>query len=262
MSDAQTLATGAEETKAYWEQKAQRKGDDPNFTLPDYHLRSLEAEYIGRHLKPTDRAIDIGCGNGATTVRYAEKVEHIIGADFSEPSIRKARELHPAPNVAYRVMDITDLDAPDAEFDVVITERCLINLPDWPAQQQAIREVVRVLKPGGRYLMCESFEEAFTSFADLRTRFGLEPMARHWHNRLIRETEARPYLEQFFCIDAIEKMGLYYLISRLVHPLLVSPQEPKLDAEINRIAVRLTTGMSPDSLADISVNGLYVLTKR
>lgn len=246
----------------YWEDKARAEGDDPNFTLPDYNLRDLEAEYVIRHLRKTDRTVDVGCGNGATTVRYAEHVEHVIGADFSAPSIERARELHAAPNVDYRVADVTDLDLPDAEFDVVITERCLINLIDWETQQKAIGEVVRILKPGGRFLMCESFEEPFVRFAELRRSFDLEPMSRHWHNRLLREEEIRPFLERFFDVLAVERMGLYYLISRLVHPLLVSPQAPTYEADVNRIAVRVTMGMSPDYLSDISVNGLYVLQKK
>jgi ubiquinone/menaquinone biosynthesis C-methylase UbiE len=249
------------EIKTYWDQKAAAQGNDPHFTLPDYNLRNLEAEYVIRHLKPEDHLLDIGCGNGTTTLRFSKCVRQVVGADYSANMIENALKLHPAANIEYQVMDVMKIDAPNSKFDAVVTERCLINLPDWPSQQIALGEIARVLKPKGRYLMCESFEEAFVKFADLRTRFGLEPMKRHLNNYCLREAWLKEFLPKYFRVVSIEKMGLFYLISRLVHPMLAAPREPQYEATINEIAVKLTMGMDPHYLEDISVNGLYVLER-
>jgi ubiquinone/menaquinone biosynthesis C-methylase UbiE len=254
--------TTVDEIKGYWSRRGIEEGDDPHFTLPDYNLRRLEAEYVSRHLRQTDEALDVGCATGFTTQQFARCVRRMLGMDYSEELIRRAGQMFPADNLRYEVGDVTDLDLPDASFDVAITERCIINLPDWQTQQRGILEIARVLRPGGRYLMSESFEEGFARFAELRRSFGLEPMKRHFHNRLLREAELRPFLAQHFEIQTVEKMGVYYLVSRLVHPLLVRPDEPHYEAKINQVAVDLTLGMDPAALGDLSVNGLYVLVKK
>ena len=246
----------------YWDDVAKRHANDPHSTLPDYHLRGLEARYVLRHLRGEDHVLDIGCGNGATTVLFAEKARSVVGGDYAPAMIEQAKEMHPRDNLTYRVLDVTRLDVPHGTFDAVVTERCLINLPDWPAQQGALRGIAGVLKPGGRLLMCESYEEAFERFAGLRQRHGLPPMKRHWHNCLLREELLRDFLPQLFHVRAVEKMGLYYLISRVVHPLSVLPVEPRYDHPMNALAVRLTLELPPETLAEYSVNGLYVLEKR
>jgi ubiquinone/menaquinone biosynthesis C-methylase UbiE len=250
------------EIRRIWAKRAREEGHDPHCTLPDYHLHALEAQYVLRHLKSSDVALDIGCGNGMTTVQFATRVSRIIGGDCVEEMLVRARAMHARENLEYRVLDILDLQIPDATFDVVIAERCLINLPDWEMQKQAIREVARVLKPGGRFLMSESYEEAFLAFAALRQRFGIPPMRRHPNNYLLREQWLRAFLPQLFDIVSVEKMGVYYFVSRIIHPLLVAPQEPRYDAPINDVAVRMALEMAPALFSEYSVNGLYVLQKK
>jgi hypothetical protein len=48
-----------------------------------------------------------------------------------------------------------------------------------------------------------------------------------------------PFLREYFEVVEVRRFGLYDLVSRVVHPLLVGPSEPKYDAKINDIARQL-----------------------
>src|SRR5947209_542523 len=72
-----------------------------------------------------------------------------------------------APDVAARVrfeeLDVLSIGA-HAEFDFVISDRCLINLPSFQLQEQAIEQIAAALKPGGTYVAVENFIGAHESF--------------------------------------------------------------------------------------------------
>lgn len=104
-------------------------------------------------IKTGDHVLDVGCGIGATSVLIAEKTgARVTGIDLSPKMIEKAREradkLGISDQVQYKVGDVLSLDFNDAAFDVVLFESVLTILPGDPIQ--ALSEIYRVLKPGGR----------------------------------------------------------------------------------------------------------------
>ena len=106
-------------------------------------------------LKPGDHVLDLGCGEG----RHVHGVHmlggvHVTGVDLHEPSLEKAREgldTLPASGADSRIMtaDAYHLPFGDGSFDAVICSEVLEHLHDYPA---ALREIARVLKPGGRFV--------------------------------------------------------------------------------------------------------------
>src|SRR4051794_11837353 len=60
----------------YWEQPT-------TISIIDANLHELEIAAASRHLLPTDRLADVGCGNGVATARYAAKVRECIGLERS-----------------------------------------------------------------------------------------------------------------------------------------------------------------------------------
>lgn len=108
--------------------------------------------------------LDIGCGTGDLTIniaRLAGKDVAVTGLDYSPPMLEKAREKTKKAGVGNHVRFIegeaSQLPFPDASFDVTAISFAFRNLTyKNPVCQTHLAEVLRVLKPGGRYIIVES----------------------------------------------------------------------------------------------------------
>ncbi|WLD12847.1 arsenite efflux transporter metallochaperone ArsD [Planctellipticum variicoloris] len=104
-------------------------------------------------LKPGEVVLDLGCGGGLDVLLAAKRVGptgKAIGVDMTPEMIERARAgaaRSRATNVEFHLAQIDMLPLPDASVDCVISN-CVINLV--PDKSQAFREILRVLKPGGR----------------------------------------------------------------------------------------------------------------
>jgi arsenite methyltransferase len=113
-------------------------------------------------LSGNERVLDAGCGNGLALIRCAKKlttgkavgVDLWAAKDLSNNNPEATRANAAAEGVADRVEvetgDITKLPFSDASFDVVISMTVIHNIPSHEQRDQALSELVRVLKPGGR----------------------------------------------------------------------------------------------------------------
>ena len=93
-------------------------------------------------------ALDAGCGEGRFCRLLAANGIRAIGIDPTEALVRQARARDPRGE--YRLGRAEALDFPDARFDLVVSYLTLIDIPDATA---AIREMARVLRPGGTLLI-------------------------------------------------------------------------------------------------------------
>jgi ubiquinone/menaquinone biosynthesis C-methylase UbiE len=112
-------------------------------------------------ITPQDRVLDLGCGIGNILIALAERIDFIqpaTGVDISPDLIRIGeREIARAGlrhRIALRVAPATRLPFEDAAFDVVLTSHVLKHLDD-DTLLASFREVARVLRPGGRFLLWE-----------------------------------------------------------------------------------------------------------
>ncbi len=104
-------------------------------------------------LQPGERVLDVACGRGAALLPASDAVgEHglAIGIDLSEGMIRALADegrVRARRNLGVCVMDAECLEFPDDSFDCVL---CGFALFFFPRLEQALSEMRRVLKPGGR----------------------------------------------------------------------------------------------------------------
>lgn len=135
-----------------------------------------------------------------------------------------------------------------------------VNLPSWGAQQQAIRNVASVLRPGGRFVFVEGLADGRLRLNALRERVGFEPMPVVWHNIDFAEATLLPFLDSLFTITERRHFGVYDFVARVVHPLTVAPAAPTYDARINEVAGRLALDRQDDG--DLSRVIVLVLERR
>jgi ubiquinone/menaquinone biosynthesis C-methylase UbiE len=95
------------------------------------------------------KVLEIGCGLGTDGAQFAKSGAEYTGIDLTEAAVDLARrrfELSGLPG-EFKVSDAEELDFPSDTFDLVYSHGVLHHTPDTPG---AIREVHRVLRPGGR----------------------------------------------------------------------------------------------------------------
>lgn len=98
-------------------------------------------------------ALDIATGGGHTALRLAPVVGHMVAADLTEGMLRAASKLiteKGSANVSYTQTDAENLGFASGVFDLVT---CRIAPHHFPDAFRFVREVTRVLKPNGKFIM-------------------------------------------------------------------------------------------------------------
>jgi ubiquinone/menaquinone biosynthesis C-methylase UbiE len=219
----------------------------PEAGTPDLVLKQLEINAIARHVRDGMRVLDAGCGNGITAIELARRYRiNLLGMDIAEKMVAAAAAS--AANqilkgsVTFQQGDVRSLSGFSEKFDLIYTERVLINLPDWPSQLEAIKNIIALLRVGGLYLMCESSQDGLNGINSLRKQLGLEEINPPWHNRYLRDqeiTQARIAGGRLVEIDYFT--STYYFLSRIINAWLAVQEgkEPDYQAPVNQLALHL-----------------------
>jgi demethylmenaquinone methyltransferase/2-methoxy-6-polyprenyl-1,4-benzoquinol methylase len=159
-----------------------------------WRSRAVDLARVG----PGTRALDVATGTGDLAIELASRGGDVVGSDFSEGMLARARTK--APGLTWEQADAMALPYPDDEFDSVTVGFGARNFGDL---DQGLREMVRVVKPGGRVVILEittpqkpplstffslwfdrivplmgRFDEAYTYLPNSVKRFpGPEPLA-------------------------------------------------------------------------------------
>lgn len=106
--------------------------------------------------------LDIGCGTGtlAAMLIASPLPARVVGLDYAESmagvASRKAREAHAESRAAFVRADSEHLPFADASFDAVT---CSNSFHHYPHQAACVREMRRVLRPGGRLMLIDGFRD-------------------------------------------------------------------------------------------------------
>lgn len=131
-------------------------------------------------LKTGDSVLDVGCGSGTLTIAAKKRVGKtgpVFGIDASREMITRARmkAKRARAEIAFQNAIAEQLPFPNEYFDVVLSSLMLHHLPK-TARTACLKEIRRVLKPGGRVLIAD-----FETSGDRRGLMGLLHRRRHGH---------------------------------------------------------------------------------
>lgn len=150
-------------------------------TAPEVAARALAervAEAAGA--APGRRIVDVGCGYGGTSRVLARRGAHVTGLTLSAAQVAYARAqpLLPGtpqgtPPPTYRVRDWLENDLPAAHFDAAVAVESTTHMPE---RARVFGEIARVLRPGGRLVLCVWMTAPEPSEAAVR--YLLEPICR------------------------------------------------------------------------------------
>jgi demethylmenaquinone methyltransferase/2-methoxy-6-polyprenyl-1,4-benzoquinol methylase len=103
-------------------------------------------------IKPGTRVLDLAAGTGVSTVEFVRAGADAVACDFSLGMLRAGRAQKRRSGLKFVAGDALNLPFPDASFDAVTISFGLRNVADVP---RALREMARVVRPGGRLVVCE-----------------------------------------------------------------------------------------------------------
>ena len=138
---------------------------------------------VAEFIEPTDTVLECACGTGAISIYIAQRCRRLVATDFAAGMLRQAaKKCRKFGNVVFRKADITHLKCKDNRFDKVVAGNVIHLLPN---PEQALHELERVVKPGGRIIiptyinMSKGTGTAAVKFitllgADFKRQFDLE----------------------------------------------------------------------------------------
>jgi SAM-dependent methyltransferase len=156
-----------------------------------------------------EQVLDVGCGRGLLLIGAARRLTtgRAVGVDIwqrqdltgnrPEATLENARREGVADRVEVKDGDARRLPFADAAFDVVVSGLALHNIPDAGGREQAVREIARVLRPGGRVLLVDIGHTAV--YARVLRESGLADVRRTpsgvgtWPAMLFTWGAVRPY---------------------------------------------------------------------
>ena len=118
-------------------------------------------------LRGDERVLDVGCGRGLLLIEAAHRLPRgrACGIDLWNTSdqsgnarvatLANARSAGVAERVAIDTGDMRKLPYADANFDAIVSSLAVHNLPSATAREQALGEIARVLKPGGKVALLD-----------------------------------------------------------------------------------------------------------
>lgn len=209
------------------------------------------------HIEDAREILEVGCGIGIGPAHVAKRYDcRVVGVDISERMIewsrRRAREERVQDRIEFRVADVLALPFESDRFDATFCESVLAFVAD---KERAIRELVRVTRPGGYVGLNEAFlltETPSSQVVELAHQMGTEVVSLDAWKALWDASGLRDRVVRAYRIDPVREVrsrmrwiGLRWLVRGWGRALRVYVTEPSL-----RPALKTQLGAARDTTGD------------
>jgi len=263
--------------RAHWEDWARRFGPALRATTKAGTAKRLEIDALARAIerhwgsgRPPRSLLEAGCGNGYNAVALACAFPElqVAGIDYAATMVEMARRNAAEAELAHRIRiepgDVLDLAAVEGlapTYDVVVSDRCLINLDTLEHQKQAITALAERVAPGGLLLLIENSTRTHAAQNALRQRIGLPPRAPAEFNLFLDEDAIRPHLERH--LDLLEVEDFISLHDLVLYVLVPATNGGRVDYDhpLVEAATALSLALAPeerDQIGAFGQNRLFV----
>jgi SAM-dependent methyltransferase len=239
-ADPDLLTQAAQEFSTMWTRfdRFATRVNIYSYLPPGWEPGDWDMEQIG--WEGVRQVTDVGCGAGRHLRKLAARGIRALGVDPSVDAVRRAARETAGTTVRCVAGDLADLPVASGSSDVVLAMHMLYNLDDL---DRGLREVRRILRPGGRFLATTSAPDHLGEFGDV---FDASVRALHsgrW------DRVARPGWSRFDMDTGYEPLAAHFpSVERreLVVPLVIPDPEPViryLDSTRSWRAPHLPTGL-------------------
>ena len=264
--------------KAHWHRWATEFREDLRATTKTSSIKALEVDALARAIRDFGRGkalrvLEVGCGNGHNCFGLAEQFPEIefTGVDYIEEMIGSAVVINQNHSCRDRlsffcgdILELDQLGQLEEAYDIVFTNRCVINLNTDVAQQRALDQLSTKVHRSGRLLMIENSQQSHRRQNDLREAVGLARRPIAEFNHFIDEEKLLPHVLNSWSLLEIDNFASLHDI--LLYVLLPLLNEGKVDYDhpLMSKATELLLGISnseSNSFGDFGQNRLYVFER-
>lgn len=204
---------------SYWKKRAK------DYNKLAWTRKQEFMEAMIKFCRPQKRylALDLGSGTGAVTQHLAQKISVVIGVDISEDMIEQALRNN---NVLCQLMNAEELKFPSNFFDLVTARMVFHHIHKL---DKAMNEAKRVLKKGGRLVICEGVPPAKSAkkrymeifkLKEKRHTFLPEDIVAMFKRARFRNIRVEPFImKQVSMHNWLNNSGLPYSVCRLIENL-------------------------------------------
>jgi ubiquinone/menaquinone biosynthesis C-methylase UbiE len=228
----------------------------------DVIAKEIEINAIAKHIHNGMHVCEFGCGNGLTAISLIKRFDINLDCyDFSPNMISEAKSLAEDNGVSQKInfytADVREETKLKAQYDLIFTERMLINLDGWEMQKKAIRYLSKYLKPKGNMVFCEASEQGLLEINKMRRCLELEEISQPWHNCYLNDKNMEQLGSSLSLIKVELFSATYYYLSRVINAYIAKQDGimPDYNSPINQLALKLP------SFGECSQGKIWVIGK-
>jgi len=221
--------------KEEWEKQNKERYSNPFRDIDDV-MRQKETEMINSFIRyKTDKKIlEVGCGDGymLSILSMNHDRNKYWGIDYTEKMIEQATNRMKMNETDCHLFcdDVRTVDFPACFFDIIYSQRCLINLFNWEEQKKALDRIHTLLDFGGYYLLIEAFTDGLENNNKARTESGLPSLKPSIYNTYFDKEKFFKYIQDKFIVYEVPTiqhnfLSTHYFISRVLHALVTKGKQ-------------------------------------